>query len=527
MPDQLVTGYRALSPVRQTLLLLTVAGALAAVVAGFLWSREPDMQVLFSNLSQEDAGAIAAKLREQKIPFVAEGGGVILAPADKVHELRLQLAGQSLPQGGGVGFEIFDRTTIGMTDFVQKLNYRRALQGELARTIGQVAEVERARVHLAVPERSLFSDQREHPRASVVLTLRRGQSLGAGQVQGIAYLVASSVEGLQPQAVTVVDAHGRILSSPDGDSVSMHTGAQRDAKQMMEKDMESRVQTMLERVVGVGKVVVRVSSLLDLRQVERTEEAYDPNVQVVRSENRQQEKTTSSSALGDGGIAGVGANVPGGAALPLDGRSSNNSTQTNATVNYELNKTVSRVVEPVGTIMRLSVAVLVDGRYEVAEVAGSDQKPQRKYVPRGDDEMTKLDGLVKNAIGYSEERGDQIQVLNVAFDATAMEAGEMGDAGPVDPLPNPMIGQYVRYGVFLILALLLFLFVIRPLMRMLAESPSGPRQLALPAGSTLPATVGQLEAAMVPPQIQGNLAETARSNPQATAMVVKKWLKEK
>lgn len=524
MPERILTGYGALSPVRQVLLLLIVSGALAGVVAGFLWSREPDMQVLFSNLTQEDAGAIVAKLREQKVPFIAEGAGTILVPTDKVHELRLNLAGQSLPQGGGVGFEIFDRTMIGMTDFVQKLNYRRALQGELARTIGQLAEVERARVHLSVPERSLFADHREKPRASVVLTFRRGKTLASGQIQGIAHLVASSVEGLQPQEVTVVDAHGQVLTKPTGDTVSQQTGAQLDAKQALEKDLETRVQSMLERVVGAGKAVVRVSSVLDLRQVERTEEAYDPNVQVVRSENRQQEKATSSSASGDGGVAGVGANVPGNAAPSSEGSSSNNSTRTNATVNYEINKTISRVVEPVGTIKRLTAAVMVDGSYEVKEGGDKDKKPERKYVPRGDEEMKKLEELVKNAIGYSEERGDQVQVLNVAFDATAVEVGE---AGPAEPLPNPMIGQYVKYGVFVVLAMLVFLVVIRPLMRMLAESPSGSRQLALPAGSALPATVGQLEASLAPAQIPSGLFETARGNPQATAMVVKKWLKEK
>lgn len=519
MSDQLMTGYSALSPVRQVLILLIVSGALAAVVAGFLWSREPEMQVLFSNLTQEDAGAIVVKLREQKIPFVAEGAGTILVPTDKVHELRLHLAGQSLPQGGGVGFEIFDRTMIGMTDFVQKLNYRRALQGELARTIGQLAEVERARVHLSVPERSLFADHRDKPRASVVLTFRRGKALAAGQIQGIAHLVASSVEGLQPQEVTVVDAHGQVLSMPLGDTASQQTGAQLNAKQALEKDLEGRVQSMLERVVGAGKAVVRVSSVLDLRQVERTEEAYDPNVQVVRSENNQKEKATSSSASGEGGVAGVGANVPGGNAGPAsEGSNSSTSTRTNATVNYEINKTVSRVVEPVGTIKRLTAAILVDGSYEVKEGADKDKKPERKYVPRGDEEMKKLEELVKNAIGYSEERGDQVQVLNVAFDVTAVEVGE---AGPAEPLPNPMVGQYVKYGVFVTLAMLVFLFVIRPLMRMLAESPGGPQQLALPA------TVGQLEAAMAPAQIQSGLFEAARANPQATAMVVKKWLKEK
>jgi flagellar M-ring protein FliF len=520
----MLTGFQALPVTRQVLLLVVLSGTVAAIVAGFLWSQQPEMQVLFSNLAQDDAGAIVAKLKEQKIPYLLEGnGGMVLVPTDRVHELRLQLAGQGLPQGGGVGFEIFDRTTVGMTDFVQKLNYRRALQGELARTVSQLSEVERARVHLVVPERSLFADQRERPRASVILSLRRGKTLSAGQVQGISHLVASSVEGLQPHDVTVVDAHGQILSGPVGDGVAQQTGGQLDSKRALEKDIEGRVQSMLERVVGAGKAVVRVSSLLDMRQVERTEEAYDPNAQVVRSENRQQEKSSSTNS-GDGGVAGTAANLPKEADAGAVGSSANTSARTTATVNYEINKTVSRIVEPVGTIKKLSVAVLVDGTYEVT--AEKDGKTQRKYLPRNEQEMKKLEELVKKSVGYSEERGDQVEVLNVAFDTGAVETGEPGAAPAESVLANPMVGQYVRYGVFGILAALVFLVVIRPMIRILTTpAPQPEQQLALPGG--LPATVGQLEAALAPPKAQSAVLEMARSNPQSTAVVVKKWLKEK
>jgi flagellar M-ring protein FliF len=521
MAERLLTGFRGLPASRQVLLLVVLSAAVVALVAGFLWSQEPEMQVLFSNLSPEDAGAIVTKLKEQKVPYSVGGtGNTILVPTDKVHELRMQLASQSLPQGGGVGFEIFDRTTVGMTDFVQKLNYRRALQGELGRTIAQLAEVERARVHLVVPERSLFTDQRERPRASVVVTLRRGRMLNPNQIQGISHLVASSVEGLQPQEVTVVDSHGQILSQPMGDASAQQTGAYLDAKQAVEKDLESRVQSMLERVVGKGKAVVRVSSLLDLRKIERTEEAYDPNVQVVRSENRTQEKTTAKEE-GEGGIAGTTSNLPDKTTTDVTGGSTSSAVRTNATVNYEINRSVSRIIEPMGTIKRLSAAVLVDGSYEVTE--GKDGKTQRKYLPRNEEEMKKLEDLVKKAVGYSEERGDQVQVLNVAFETNAEEpASQSGTEATA--VGNPMIGQYVRYGMFGLFAMLILLFVVRPLIRLLSTPPA-PGQFGLPAG-TLPATIGQLEAAMGAAP-QGALLEMARTNPQSTALVVKKWLKEK
>jgi flagellar M-ring protein FliF len=522
MAERLLIGFRGLSPSRQIMLVLALSGLVAAAVVGFLWSQESEMQVLFSHLSAEDAGAITTKLKEQKIPYRTAGdGGTIMVPSDKVHELRMQMATQSLPQGGGVGFEIFDRATIGMTDFVQKLNYRRALQGELGRTIAQLAEVERARVHLVVPERSLFTDQRERPRAAVVLTLRRGKTLTGGQIQGIAHLVASSVEGLQPPEVTIVDSHGQVLSQPAGDPTGQQTGAYLDTKQTVEKDLETRVQSMLERVVGKGKAVVRVATVLDLRKIERTEEAYDPNVQVVRSENRSQEKT-SSKEEGEGGVAGTTSNLPDKTAIETVGASVNSAVRSNATVNYEINKSISRIIEPAGTVKRLSAAVLVDGSYEVTEA--KDGKTQRKFVPRSDDEMKKLEELVKKAVGYSEERGDQVQVLNVSFESSVEDIGSQG--GTEVTAANPMNAQYVRYGVFGLLATLVLFFVVRPLIRTLSIPPTMPGQLGLP-GMTLPATVGQLEAALGPGSPQTAILETARTHPESTALVVKKWLKEK
>jgi flagellar M-ring protein FliF len=522
MAERLLSGFRALSPGRQVMLVLALSGLVAALAAGFLWTQESEMQVLFSHLSPEDAGTIVTKLKEQKIPYRVDGdGGTILVPTDRVHELRMQLASQSLPQGGGVGFEIFDRATIGMTDFVQRLNYRRALQGELGRTIAQLAEVERARVHLVVPDRSLFADQRERPRASVVLTLRRGKTLTTGQIQGIAHLVASSVEGLQPQEVTIVDSHGQVLSQPAGDLTAQQTGAYLDAKQTVEKDLESRVQSMLERVVGKGKAVVRVSAVLDLRKIERTEEAYDPNVQVVRSENRSQEKT-SSKEEGEGGVAGTTSNLPDKTAIETAGASVNSAVRNNATVNYEINKSISRIIEPVGTVKKLSAAVLVDGNYELTDA--KDGKTQRKFIPRGDEEMKKLEELVKKAVGYSEERGDQVQVLNVSFEPSVEETG--GPAGTEAAASNPINGQYVRYGVFGLLATLVLFFIVRPLIRILSVPPTAPGHLGLP-GLALPATVGQLEAALGPGSPQTAILDSARTNPQSAALVVKKWLKEK
>ncbi|WP_447973792.1 flagellar basal-body MS-ring/collar protein FliF [Nitrospira sp. Kam-Ns4a] len=529
----MLAKFAALPMARRLTIVIGLAAAVAALVAVALWSQQPELQVLFSGLSPDDAGAIIEKLKEAKIPYeVGAGGGSILVEAARVHELRLQLASQGLPHGGGVGFEIFDRNTIGMSEFVQKLNYRRALQGELARTIAQLPEVERARVHLAVPERRLFSSEQERPRASVVLSLRRGASLSKAQTQGIVHLVASSVEGLQPGAVTVVDGHGRLLSEAADDGPTRLSGSQLEYQRSLEKDIEQRIQTMLERIVGAGKAVVRVSSVLDFRQVELTEERFDPNGQVVRSEQRQSEKTSGSAtnsgpapAPAAGGPPGVASNVPGaGAPAEAEGpvQASSQSSQTkHETVNYEISRTVSRIVEPVGTIKQLSVAVLVDGTYEMPK-EGNQAGGKRIYIPRSEADMKQIEEIVKMAMGFSAERRDQVEVVNIPFDVEAEEGpGATAEAG-VSALTAA--APYVRYGVAVLLFVLILLIVVRPLIATLTAAPAAPTAGSRALPQELPMTVSEVEASLsAAPRAQ--LVDQAQRNPETTALVIRQWLR--
>ncbi|TKB54081.1 MAG: flagellar M-ring protein FliF [Nitrospira sp.] len=512
---------------QRMIVLVALAGSIAGLIAIALWTQQPDMQVLFTNLNPEDAGGIVDKLKETKVPYETTGGGnTVLVPSAQVHELRLQLATQGLPHGGGVGFEIFDRTSIGMSDFVQKLNYRRALQGELARTIAQMPEIERARVHLATPERRLFSnDENNRSRASVVLSLRNGQALAKTQVNGIVHLVSSSVEGLQVKDVTVVDGHGRLLSSAAGsDDAAGLTGSQLEYQRTVEKDIETRIQTMLERIVGVNKAVVRVSSILDFRKVETTEERYDPNSQVVRSEQRGQEKSNGLNGV-SGGVPGVQSNVPEGTVQePTQTSSSNNQTK-NETVNYEISRTVSRVVESSGSIKQLSVAVLVDGIYEMAAPseagkAGSDTA--KKYLARPEEDMKRIEEIVKKAMGYSAERQDQVQVTNVQFDIATEEAPAQGIEAAAEPANS--FTPYIRYGVGGGLFLLILFMVVRPLMSMLGTSGSSAGSSADGATPPLPASVSQIEASLTG-KPRSQIVDMARGNPDTTALVVKQWLK--
>jgi flagellar M-ring protein FliF len=509
---------------QRMIILIALAGSIAGLIAVILWTQQPDMQVLFTNLNPEDAAGIVDKLKETKVPYETTGGGTtVLVPSAQVHDLRLQLATQGLPHGGGVGFEIFDRSSMGMSDFVQKLNYRRALQGELARTIAQMPEIERARVHLATPERRLFGNDDNRARASIVVSLRNGQALAKTQVNGIVHLVASSVEGLQVKDVTVVDGHGRLLSSATGgdDTAAGLTGSQLEYQRTVEKDIETRIQTMLERIVGQNKAVVRVSSVLDFRKVETTEERYDPNGQVVRSEQRGQEKSNGVNGV-SGGVPGVQSNIPPATDQePAQTSSSSNQTK-NETVNYEISRTVSRIVESSGSIKQLSVAVLVDGIYEGAK-ASADGTPSadqaKKYVARSEEDMKRIEEIVKKAMGYSAERQDQVQVTNVQFDIGTEEPSAQGVEAAAEST-NPFI-PYLRYGVGGVFFLLILFMVVRPLLSMLGTTGASSGHGNTPA---LPASVSQVEAALEG-KPRSQLVDMARSNPDSTAVVVKQWLK--
>ena len=301
-----LTDQIKIMPLQKKIALLGVAAVtIAAIFMLTTWIQKVDYQLLFSNLSQEDGGAIIQKLNEMRIPYRTEGGG-IMVPTDKVYELRLQLASQGLPQGGGVGFELFDKTSFTMTDFVQKLNYRRALQGELSRTIRSLAEIDQCRVHLAVPEKSLFMQKETKPKASVLVKLKSGRRLTQSQVQGIVHLVSSSVRGVDPNDVTLVNNSGEMLTSSVDESMAMTSG-QLDYQRNVEKDLETRVMGMLEPVVGKGKVRAKISATVDFTKIEKTEEKYDPDSQVVRSEQRNAEKSSSG---GPAGVPGVASNLP-------------------------------------------------------------------------------------------------------------------------------------------------------------------------------------------------------------------------
>ncbi len=394
---QLQTFFLNLSPSQKLLLIGAISVALALIIVLLVWTGRPSYDILFADLSKKDAAEIIDKLKEKKIDFrLEEGGKTILVPSGKVYELRLEFASMGLPEEGVIGYEIFDKSNIGMTDFLQKLNYRRALEGELTRTIEEIDAVEKARVHIVIPETRLFQEDQKQPTASVILKLNRARSLSPAKVNGIAHLVASSVEGLEPENVTIVDTRGRILSNNNNpDDLLTMSATQLDFRKKVEDYLTQKAQSMLDRVFGPGNAIVRVNADLDFNQVKKTIEQYDPDNAVVRSEEINEQVTPSGNQANGNGGGAVAAK------------------STNTITNYEINRTLQQVVESVGNIQHLSVAVLINNKKE--KVENTDGDTEIKSVPRDPQELTVVEDIVKRAVGFQEERGDEISVNNVDF----------------------------------------------------------------------------------------------------------------
>jgi len=498
----IVGGVAAISVVLFTLLIVA--------------ANRTDYRPLFANLTGEDAGEIVKKLKEQKIPYRLEADGkAILVPADKVYDLRLSMASEGLPQGGGVGFEIFDRKNFGMTEFVQKLNYQRALQGELSRTISQLAGVEQARVHLALPEKSLFKEEEKPPTASVVLRMKSARALRESEVQGIVHLVSSSIEGMDPEKVTVLDSRGKILSrTGPSDPASKMSSTMLEMQRSYEKSVEERLQSLLDKAVGQGKSVAKVDALFDFRQVEKFEERYDPESTVVRSEQRTEEKNGAATTAS--GVPGVQSNLGKAPAPPAP--PSTQGSKSDETMNYEISRSTARTIEPVGRLAKISVAILVDGKYD----AGAASKA--KYVPRSSDELQKIESLVKSAVGFNSERGDQVTVANIPFQDAAQSEKEASEGWWHAPIFMAVVkNALIGFGF-----LALIFFVVRPLLAILRKGKPAyyegfapvhddPDQLIAQQKQQLQLqTVSQLE-----------LIDKVKNDPYQTAQILQNWLQQR
>jgi len=468
--------------------ILGVAAGLAAVLAAVFMNLGQPKSLLYSNLDLKEAGSITAALDQAGVKYEVKGdGSTIMVARDAVASTRLMLSSKGLPTAGSVGYEIFDEgNALGQTDFVQQLNRQRALEGELSRTILSLDGITSARVHLVLPKRQIFEEEAEQPSASVTIGVG-GREPTAEQVRAMQNLVAGAVPNMRPDRVTVVDQHAKTLS---GGETGMAAEAD-SRKSEVEQRIAKQVKTMVEGVVGAGKARVNVTADLDLARVTTQEERFDPDGQVIRSESTTEENARENDQSGSG-QASVAANIPGGPAGEANA-TTNTSGRADSTTNYEISKTVTTKVEEPGTVKRLSVAVAVDG----ATAPGTGGKPGA-YTPRSAEEMQRIEQLVRTAVGYNQERGDQVSVINVKFPTV--------DSGEGVVASNPLMGfdkndimRAVELGVLALVGILMIFFVARPL---LGGGKKGGAMGGGGGGGSLIGPAGQVTRVMVTPDGQ-------------------------
>jgi len=500
---------------------LITAGLLLISILGYVAYRTTtsiNYGVLYTNLSPDDAGRILTVLQEENIPYKVEGNGsIIMVPKDKVHEIRLKLAAKGLPSSQTVGFEIFEEPKMGITQFQENVNYLRALEGELARTIRQLDPVQDVRVNIALPKESIFVREEEEPKASVVLKLWPGKDLTKEQVKAVVFLVSHAVPRLKKENVTVVDNRGRVLSDLlDEESQLAATDKTVQLKKRLEKQIERNVQSMLAKALGSDKVVVRASVELEIGKVQQKDEIVDPDKVAVVSERKIQEKIqeTETPAVTP---PGTPTNVP----PVMQGSQTvltRNNSKKDQTKNYEITKSYISTDKNVFKIKRLSVGVLIDGKYE--KQIDKEGNTSYKFIPRSPEEIKTYETLIKSAIGYDPKRGDQITVVSVPFEVKSEKKEE-----------KPPIQNYIIIGGIAVLVLLILIVAVFMVLKTLKKKKK--EEMVLPPGVTPEMAAGvyamhekgeeyRLEKE---PAFQ-KLIEIAEESPELIADLVSKWLKE-
>jgi flagellar M-ring protein FliF len=525
---------------------LAAMGAVTAALIGFfafliLRLAAPAMTPLFTDLTVEDSAAIIKDLDRQAIPYeMRNEGAIIMVPKDRVTRLRMQFAEGGLPKGGGVGYDIFDKSeALGTTSFVQNINHLRALEGELSRTIRALDRVQAARVHLVLPERPLFSRDKAEPSASIMLKVRG--ALEPSQVRAIRHLVATAVNGLKPQRVSIVDEAGRLLADGANDDQSAGGVAADDRQAAYERRLRQEVETIVSSVVGPGRARVQVAADFDYNRITQTSDKFDPDGKVVRSTQTREE--TAATADNQGQVT-VANELPGNQnAQGVPAREQ--SKKTEEITNYDISRTTETRVTEGGRINRISVAVLVDGAYS------RNDKGDTVYSERSKEELDRIAALVRSAIGFDQRRGDQVEVVNLRFaDTPGMMISEPTGIWSMLAFTKDDIMHAIELGVMLLLGLVVLLLVVRPLVRRIITpdkpvlAPAAGNGLALPPGMAGMAQLGEdgelqpkpsatakmIDIAQVQGQVHAQsvqkVGDLADKNPNETVAIIRQWLHE-
>jgi len=532
-----LAGFGMPPAARQLLMLVALAGAVALGVMTAFWAQTPNYGLLYGNLNDKDTGGVLEALAKSNIPYkIDASSGAVMVPAKQVHEARLKLAGQGLPRGTGVGFEIMDeKPAFGNTQFQEIARYQRAIEGEIARSIMTLSNVQGARVHLALPRQSAFIREREQPSASVLLNLYSGRSIEPDQVSAIVHLVAASVPNLPTGRVTVIDQKGKLLTSSEATRDLSNSSNQLEYRRKLEESFARRIEEILAPITGAGSVKAQVAADVDFTITETARESYNPQGQLVRSEQTAEEM--NGNGANAGGIPGALSNQPpgaasvpettkapagqkpAGAAAVAQAANPNNgtvSTSKRATRNYEIDKTISHTKQPTGNIRRLSVAVVVD------DVVTVSKKGKVTRTARTPEDLARMTSLVREAVGFDEKRGDSVNVTNAAFNTPAA-------AAPIEEPPlwkQEWLWDIARQVGGGLLALILLLMVVRPLLRGLQTRPAGGAASA-PGVTDDRLSLSAPAQAGVPSGYESQMTaarSTAQQDPKRVAQVVKNWV---
>ena len=517
----------------QKLLTMLILSVTMIIAFTFISMRltEPNMQLLYGGLGAQEASQIADKLATQGVKYEVRGESNIYVPEDKVGELRLKIAGEGLVGNNIKGYEVFDNSSsFGTTSLVQNINSRRALEGELARTIMSLPSVNNARVHLVIPKKRLFLKENVKPTASVVVNVG-SRILQEEQINSIMHMIASSVPSLKPEDVSIIDNRGKLLSAGEGSNDMSRLSNSEKYKAKIESKYQAQITNMLETIVGFGKVNVKVSAEIDLNSIEETAEIYDPKNQVVRSEQTNEEESSSQGAS-NSSIVGTASNLDennnsDGETL-LNKGASDNQTRTQSTINYEISKTVRHSIKKAGKITKISVAAVIEGNY-------SEENGTRKYIPLTDVQLTKITALIKSSVGFDESRGDIVEVVDLPFS----EIDELEESK--EPIFSKKdILKIVEYTMLLVGFIVMVLFVIKPILSTTHTVVKAKMPKPAPAPVPLSTTADELsneeeeeeELLIDVSNVEGKVREASikkaaniiENHPEESTQVIRRWM---